>query len=232
MESPDSQKEIPAEEREKFSKYLYHYSFGDVIISEGQHDVTLYLLRVGSVGVFKDLHGVPQQVSTIEAVNLFGEIAPIIDSPRTATVRVTSPEAVVYKFPTFDLKAIYTNPTWTEMLISRLCGDVKEANNRSIILQSEFEKSTKRNQELVKLSEVLVSALINLQNKIAYHAVVNSKEWQFLVGLRDMTLAYVKKFMPEVYARTGDHGSDAAVDTLYDKGMLPESLKALLKNQE
>jgi len=232
MEGHDSLREIPREERERFAKYLFHYSYGDMIISEGQHDVTLYLLRYGSLAVSKTIMGVQQQIATIDAVNFFGEIAPIIDSPRTATVWVTSEEVVVYKFPTFDLKAVYANPAWAELLISRLCTDVKDSNNRNISLQVEYEKSARRNQEMVRLSEVLVSALINLQNRVATHAVVNSKEWQYLVGLRDMTLAYVKKFLPEVYARVGESGSDAAVDALHDKGVLPETLRALLKNQE
>jgi CRP-like cAMP-binding protein len=227
-----SEREISRDEREKFAKYLYRYGYGDVIIREGQADTSLYLLRVGSVGVFKNTMGEQKQIATIEAVNIFGEIASIIESPRTATVWVTSAEAVIYKFPTFDLKAIYSNPAWAELLITRLCNDVKDSNNRNAALEEKYNKLTHHTQENLRQIEVLFSALIRLQRNLALGAVMNSKEWQFLVGLREMTLAFVQKFLPDIYARTGDDGSDAAVETLIDKGIMPEHLKYLYRKPD
>jgi CRP-like cAMP-binding protein len=229
MSEIDGHNDIPREEKEKFAKYLYKYGYGDVIIREGQSDTSLYLLRTGSVGVFKDLMGEQKQIATIQAVNIFGEIAPITESPRTATVWVTSNEAVIYKFNALDRKIIYTNPAWAELLITRLCVDVREANNRNVALQAETARSIRRNVEIARHCEQLISALISLQNQVATIAVMNSKEWQYLTGLRDMILAYVEKYLPEIYSFSGTEGSENAVDKIIDKGLMPETLLNLLR---
>jgi CRP/FNR family cyclic AMP-dependent transcriptional regulator len=60
---------------------------GEVIMREGDPGGELYLLLEGRVSVWKN-HGTPRetQLSTLEAVTYFGEMAILDDEPRSATV--------------------------------------------------------------------------------------------------------------------------------------------------
>jgi CRP-like cAMP-binding protein len=224
-----SEDELSAQERARYASHLSVFHFGDEIIHEGQADMFIYLLRLGSVGVFKKIHGEQKQIAAIEAVNIFGEMAAIIETARTATIRVLSAEAVIYKFHAFDLKALYSNPAWVELLIKRLCIDVKETNTRSILLESEYDELNRRQLEMQKQCALLLSTLLVLEKDVAAGSVMNSKEWHFLNGMHALTVAFLQNYLPEIYAQTGEEGADAAVETLLKLGIMPEVLKPLLK---
>lgn len=61
---------------------------GQVLFEEGDNSKDLYMLLAGSVEVV--MHG--QKLATIsDGGSLFGEISFLLETPRTATVRTTSP---------------------------------------------------------------------------------------------------------------------------------------------
>ncbi len=111
---------IPPEEIASFRDITRVYPVGATIIKEGDQEQALYLLRVGTVEVFKGSGASAENMGTIEAENIFGEMSMINDEPRSATVVARSPRVVVYRIPNPNIQTILTNPLWAELLISRL----------------------------------------------------------------------------------------------------------------
>ncbi len=226
MPDPYSTK-IPRDEQERFTKHLYFYPFDATIIQEGQDDNAVYLLREGTVAIEKTLGNKTTKISSIEAVNFFGEMALIARGKRTATVRVISPQAIVYKFLFLDLKVIYANPAWSELLIARLCNDLIETNNRASTLDKEILQLSQNKTNSSEQTGLLFSALLFLQKESAADVVVNTKAWVLLKGMRELIENYLQIHLPEVYARLNQNNR-AAVQKLSEESTFPEILKPLM----
>ncbi len=222
--------DITADEQQRFGRYIQRYRQGEVIIREGQTDRTLYLLRAGELGVYKNASGRQRKVGVIKALNIFGEIALVTAGPRSATIKVTSPSAVIYKFDAFNLKEIYANPVWSELLITRLCSNLQETNGQIAELSDRLVETSGRNQDLVAQTGLLLSAWIGLQAVLAPEADQNSKEWLFLNALKEMTVAFVQRVMPEVHAHTSPEGSDGAIQNIIEQGLMPEAIDQIIQH--
>ncbi len=74
----------------RIAKQTQHHSFkkGDVIIREGERDGRLFVIISGEVEVIKDLGSQKEKrLGTFRSNNYFGEMAPLDDYVRTASVR-------------------------------------------------------------------------------------------------------------------------------------------------
>ena len=75
---------------------IRHYKAGDALFNEGDKSDGLYLIRKGSVMVSRTLGGRDVVLSYVSAGNYVGEMALVLDAPRSATVRAAVPtEAIV-----------------------------------------------------------------------------------------------------------------------------------------
>ncbi len=155
---------IPSDEQEKFHNHLHTFPMNAIIIQEGQDDNALYLLREGKVAVER---GRVTQIATIDAVNFFGEMAMIIKAPRSATIRVISTKAIVYKFQSFDLHAIYNNPAWSELLITRLCNNLAEIDKRVEMATKDRHRFSEKMKSLAEQSNEMYSALLSMQTELS-----------------------------------------------------------------
>jgi len=124
--------DISLEEAQSFRALARIYTRGSTIIREGETDKTLYLIRGGSVGVFKHVGDEEQFLATIEAVNFVGEMSYIIDTPRSASVVALSEIVLVYAITTPNFSIILSNPTWADILIKRFCKNLYQANNNLV----------------------------------------------------------------------------------------------------
>jgi CRP/FNR family transcriptional regulator, cyclic AMP receptor protein len=61
------------------------YKPSDVIFSEGDNAMSMYIIESGKVEISKDINGQKKVLSILEKGKIFGEIALIEDGPRTAT---------------------------------------------------------------------------------------------------------------------------------------------------
>jgi CRP-like cAMP-binding protein len=128
--------EIPKEELEAFRKLVRTYKKGDKIIIEGQEDTLgLLLLRKGDVKVYKELGTQRELISTLSAINFFGEISLIENKPRSATVEAASDEVIVYTFQSPDMQVLLSNPKWGPMLITRVVTDLQQRGDQLIDLR-------------------------------------------------------------------------------------------------
>ena len=75
---------------------IRQYKAGDALFNEGDKSDGLYLIRKGSVMVSRALGGKDVVLSYVSAGNYVGEMALVLDAPRSATVRAAVPtEAIV-----------------------------------------------------------------------------------------------------------------------------------------
>jgi CRP-like cAMP-binding protein len=66
---------IPENELKQFVKFVHVGKTGDHIITEGeQNDTSLYLLRVGKIGVSRNIGGILEKISEFKANAFFGEM--------------------------------------------------------------------------------------------------------------------------------------------------------------
>ena len=117
---------IPDDELKQFKSHLRVYSIGEKIINEGETDHRIFLLRKGQVDVYKNIASEQQFLSSIQAVNFFGEMAIVSHRPRTASVIAATDPVVVYEFENPNLSTIMAHPTWGMMLLKRLADNLEE----------------------------------------------------------------------------------------------------------
>lgn len=130
---------IPNTELNLFEPYIKKFKKGDTLIYEGDDDKTLYLLRIGTVGVYRNIDGNETLLTFIGAVNFIGEMEFYTESKRISTVRVYSDEVVVYSFINPDISTMLCNREWGEKLLIRLSSDLKLFSDKTIELESEIK---------------------------------------------------------------------------------------------
>jgi CRP/FNR family cyclic AMP-dependent transcriptional regulator len=83
------------------------YSPGSVLISQGEQGVGLFILTKGTVRVTRTTSpdGAEQVLGTVEAGNIFGEMALLDDLPRSSTVTAVD-EVTVLVVPFWDFRSI------------------------------------------------------------------------------------------------------------------------------
>jgi CRP-like cAMP-binding protein len=200
---------IPHEEIISFRNLLRVYPNPEVIIREGDREQALYLLRVGTVEVFKGQGTSKELIGTIDAVNFFGEMSMINDEARSATVISMTNNVVIYKIPNPNIQTILTNPKWAELLISRLSRNLARSHEQHIIaaeqikvLRSELERVKKemnsQQAESTKNTLLAFNGLLHFQGIVQRTAVVGSKGWAYLNTLDRITRSLISYYFPNL----------------------------------
>ncbi|HID55720.1 TPA: cyclic nucleotide-binding domain-containing protein [Candidatus Poribacteria bacterium] len=132
---------------------LRYYEQGAVIIAEGEeNDGTIFILNEGKLGVYKGI----RKVAEIEGNGVFvGEMAVIMNEPRTATVKALTPCAVMAY--TGGVSVILKKlPAVAEKLFSTLASRIEKTEGECERLATRMEKLMKENhrmnQEIIKLN--------------------------------------------------------------------------------
>lgn len=142
---------LPHQEIETFRDLIRIYSNQDIIIEEADTEKAMYVLRVGTVKVFRR-SGVAQKfMGMMDAVTIFGEMSVINGEPRSATVIAMTDKVVVYRIANPSIHEIAANPLWAELLISRLSKTLARSIEQHVIaseqvraLRGEVERLTVR----------------------------------------------------------------------------------------
>jgi hypothetical protein len=216
--------DIPSGEFERFSSFMQVYKQGAPIFVEGQQDDKgVFLLRHGRVGIYKQIDNERKLISTIEAVNFFGELSLISSGPRTVTVEALSDQVVVYGFRTTEIQALMANPKWGYTLYTRLIMNLKRSNEQIYDLVAQ-NKALKQELNLTQGHALeIFSVLHNAHKAMMVGTVVNAREWQYLKALNKLLESLVKQRFPEL----GDKlftMTESKWEQLHQEGMIPDVL--------
>ena len=220
-----SLKDIPAKELDAFRDYMRVYRKDAVILHENEKDEDgLFLLRTGKVSVLKE----NQYMADIEAVNFFGEMSIVTGGARSATIKVTSPTAVVYHFQKPDLEVILAEPSWGLLLFRRFSQNLYNMNEELVQLRSQNEQLKNDNEYLLKHTTEIFSMLTEVQRDIALDVVVTAREWKYLNSLAEVTSELLKTRLPRIYNNV-DFITDEFWRQLKSEDILPDFLEEFME---
>ncbi len=218
---------IPDDEMSQYRQFMQVFSQGEVILVEGKSDDdSLFLLREGTVGVYRRLGDENKLVANIDAINIFGEMALIMDAPRSASVVAQSDEVVVYKIQRQNLKSILANPTWSDSLISRLVNDLKSADDQIIKMGEANLLLEAKNEKLASGAGLILAAHHELIQYLSSAGMESHKTWRFFFEFEAMTQKYLRAEAPDVGEKMADLDKKALL-ALQSQNYLPEVLKTI-----
>lgn len=105
----------------------------DYLMREGEESTTMYYLQSGSLAVYKLKGGAEQQIGTIYAGEIVGEMSFLDKQPRSASVRAMSDSTLtVIPNQKFD-RLLKEMPAWYRALLNTLLERLRKANSRAKI---------------------------------------------------------------------------------------------------
>ncbi len=185
--------DIPENELDAFDEFIHIYKKDDVLMTEGQtDDNSLYLLRKGRVGVYRNIDGKEQLISEIFAINFFGEMELIHGGPRYSTIRALSHEIIVYKFRKMNLHYIFSNPRLAEKLIVRLSGDIKNYSNMLVEKNEEINRTNQKLEDQIYQNAFILLALEEMQEIHLNKHQEKTDTWKLFDGILHLTRRIMK----------------------------------------
>jgi hypothetical protein len=189
--------DIPAGEFERFSAYLQTYKKGAPIIVEGiQDDKGVFLLRTGKVGVFKNQGDGRGLITTIDAVNFFGEMALLSSGPRTVTIEAMSEQVMVYSFRASEVQALMNDPKWGYMLCIRLVMNLKNSNDQIADLAMQNKILKKDLEQMKDTTLEIINTVHSAHKAMMAGTVLNAREYQYMTALNKLLENLLVKRLP------------------------------------
>ena len=109
---------------------------GDAIVSEGEAGIGLYAIVSGEVEVLQKVGGAEQRLRTMGAGEVFGEMALLLDRPRTASVRATKPTECLAVSSISFREALDRSPDMARQLLQNMAQRLAEAEDRASGMKS------------------------------------------------------------------------------------------------
>lgn len=107
---------------------------GETIITEGESDGTIYLVRSGTLKVIHMLRGRPRELGTFHVGDHFGEIAFIDGKPRSASILATEDSELLAIDRNLFEKLLHDTPVLRikimQALMEDLCEKLRDRNQR------------------------------------------------------------------------------------------------------
>lgn len=104
-----------------FKRFAKQYNNDDVIICEGEPGSSFYMIQKGRVQLVKCVNGTNKNLDILKPGELFGEMAILDNSPRSATcVAVGSTECLEFNKENFEL-LVMGNPRIAIVLLKSFC---------------------------------------------------------------------------------------------------------------
>ncbi len=128
------------------------YRKGEFVFHQGDTGKHFYLIKKGSVGVFKELeNGKMQKISELRTGEIFGEMALISDVPRTATVQCLEDTILAIAHKDHLEALVQSDPQFAMSVIHNLI---------KMVIKREEQL-----EEFRKLQQIYMTTLQNLRNQ-------------------------------------------------------------------
>ncbi|MBI4161887.1 MAG: cyclic nucleotide-binding domain-containing protein [Acidobacteria bacterium] len=113
-----------------FEDYKVRYHPGEMIFRQGDVGTEMYIVRSGSVRVFRDVDGHKEPLSTLEKGDFFGEMAVLEGAPRADSAEAAEETELVRIHSAIFDRMIRRNTEIAVRMILKLSRRVEEANAR------------------------------------------------------------------------------------------------------
>jgi len=102
---------------------------GEVLITQGDVGGSMYVVKSGTLNVYREVDGKSVLLSQAQAGDVIGEMSLIKEGLRSATVKAAKP-CVVYEIATRDFhRNIYNVPAWFMAIIQGLVDRLRQTNS-------------------------------------------------------------------------------------------------------
>lgn len=103
---------------------------GEVLVSEGEESTCMYLLKEGTLAVFKEAGGDSKQIGTIYKGEFVGEVSFLDKRSRSATVKaITECELDIFDAEKFN-EFIESRPNWLQSMMKTLADRLRSTNDK------------------------------------------------------------------------------------------------------
>lgn len=124
------------------------YMPGDIIVAQGDMGDCMYVIQEGEADVLRDDEGVAVIVDTMKAGDLFGEMAILEHTVRSATVRARSAvRALTIDRRTF-LRRIQEDPSLAMSVLDNMCRRVRQLDATVAQLRSRLQENRSEQEEV------------------------------------------------------------------------------------
>ncbi|MCB9989288.1 MAG: cyclic nucleotide-binding domain-containing protein [Rhodospirillales bacterium] len=161
---------------------------GRIVVDEGDTGHSAFLIQSGSVQVFTGAKGAEVELARLGAGQIFGEIALVFDSPRSASVKTLEDSTlIVITRQTFQDKLNNSDPT-VRAIIPMLIKRITNSNNAILRRQSSVQDL----METVNTIYENISLAVPSSQKAALESDVLPKLDDLLKAVRSFQEKYVK----------------------------------------
>ena len=135
------------------------FKSGDVLIKEGAQDRFLYVIRSGSVRVYKTYLGKKLTLAILGKGEVFGELSFFDGKPRIANVEAVDDGEMLAIDGELVQSDLETLPSWMPGVFKTIISRLRETDNKLTLLKNKYDmgSSTKDNDLIIR--EILVETL-------------------------------------------------------------------------
>lgn len=109
------------------------FDSGQTVVSEGEQGIGLYAIVSGEVEVLQGAGGAQQRLRSMGPGEVFGEMALLLDRPRTATVRATQATECLALSSISFREALDRSPDMAKQLLQNMASRLAEAEERGAL---------------------------------------------------------------------------------------------------
>lgn len=115
-------------------KLAREHPAGDVLFREGDGDRDIFFVYEGTIGIHLETGGEePRRIAVVRAGEIFGEMAYLLDEPRTATAITESPCVLVILTPKLFEGLLKVNYAVSRNVIELLCDRLRETHRSAAV---------------------------------------------------------------------------------------------------
>lgn len=112
------------------TEVLRRYQAQEMICVEGESGLEMFVVRFGSVRIFKSSGEAQVELAVLGRGEFFGEMSALEDLPRDASAQATEPTEVLVLTPGALLVRLRRDPTFSFELLRKLSGRLRVLNSR------------------------------------------------------------------------------------------------------